>query len=208
MRQMITLAIFLCLPRFSEAAAPAAPAPAAVDWTLDNSHSSIGFVVKHLAVSNVRGEFKEFSVQKLKADPASGKITALEASAATKSIDTRQEKRDNHLRSDDFFNAEKFPNLTLKLKSVTWNGDKFTADVDLTIRDKTKTVKLTGEKSSATRVNFGDGPQLRVGYQASTTINRKEFGLAWAKVIEAVPVVADDVKIELEIEMFRKGVES
>jgi polyisoprenoid-binding protein YceI len=182
-----------------------APAPASTsfDWQLDPSHSRVGFVVKHLAVTNVRGEFRDFAAPILKAN-ADGKIDALEAAAQTRSINTGNDKRDEHLRGDDFFNAEKFPQLKLKVKALSWQGDKFTADVDVTIRDKTKLVKFEGEKSPVSRVNFGAGPQTQVGYSASAKISRKEFGINGSKAIEAVPVVSDDVKLELEIEMSRK----
>lgn len=203
MRKVLSILTLLVMP----VVANAGPAPAAkgVDWELDTAHSRVGFSVKHLAVTNVRGEFKEFAAPVLKADATTGALEAFEATVTTKTIDTNNDKRDEHLRSDDFFNAEKFPQMKIKLKSIKWSGDKFTAECDVTIRDKTKTVAFEGEKSAISKVNFGNGPQMRVGYSVSGKVNRKEFGLMWAKAIEAVPVVSDDVKLDIEIEMFKKG---
>jgi len=203
MRIALSVLTLLVIPTFAFAAAPA-KTEVAGDWTLDPYHSRVGFVVKHLGVSNVRGEFKEFATPVLKGD-AQGKISALEATAATKSVSTGIEKRDDHLRSDDFFNAEKFPTETLVLKSIKWAGDKFTAEVEVTLRDKSKLVKFEGEKSPLTRVDLGQGPTIRVGYSASGKINRKDFGLSWNKVIETVNVVADEVKLEIELELFKKA---
>jgi polyisoprenoid-binding protein YceI len=204
---LLSVLTLLAAPAFASAAAPAkteAKSEAASDWTLDLYHSRVGFVVKHLGVTNVRGEFKEFATPVLKGD-AQGKISALEATASAKSVSTGIDKRDEHLRGDDFFNAEKFPTEKLVLKSLKWDGDKFTADVEVTLRDKTKIVKFEGEKSPVTRVDLGQGPTIRVGYSASGKINRKEFGLNWSKVIESVNVVADEVKLELELELFKKA---
>jgi len=91
------------------------------------------------------------------------------------------------------------------LKSIKWAGDKFTAEVEVTLRDKSKLVKFEGEKSPLTRVDLGQGPTIRVGYSASGKINRKDFGLSWNKVIETVNVVADEVKLEIELELFKKA---
>jgi polyisoprenoid-binding protein YceI len=177
---------------------------APVKWNLDPVHSHISFKVKHLAVTNVKGEFKNFAAT-ISADPDTGKLASVEATAQTQSVDTDNKRRDEHLMSDDFFAAKKFPELKLKTKSVTFNGNQFTADVDLTLRGVTKTVVFKGELSGPSKVDFGDGPQLRVGYAASATINRKDFGLNWSKAIELVPVVADDVVIDLEVELSRSA---
>jgi polyisoprenoid-binding protein YceI len=171
-----------------------------VEWTLDASHSSIGFVARHLGFSKASGQFKKFAAV-VKADPKTAKLSSLEATAETASIDTGIEKRDAHLRSDDFLNAEKFPQLKLVTKSIKWNGNKFTAQVDLTIRDVTKTVPFKGELLGVHQVNFGQGPQMRAGYEASATINRKDFGLKWSMVTEGLSVVADPVQIELAAEL-------
>ena len=171
-----------------------------IEWTLDPSHSEIAFTARHLGFAKVRGKFKTFTA-KVQADAKTGKITALEAEADAKSVDTGIEKRDQHLRSDDFFNAEKFPKLKLALKSIQWKGKKFTATVALTIRDVTKDVKFQGELLGVETVNFGQGPQPRAAYEATAKINRKEFGLKFAGVAEGVSLVADDVELHLAVEI-------
>jgi polyisoprenoid-binding protein YceI len=192
------------------AAKPAAPPPAAaaaaltngknVEWTVDPTHSQIGFVAKHLGFTKVNGQFKKFTAS-AHGDPKTAKLTALEATADTGSIDTGNEKRDKHLKGEDFFNADKFPQLKLVAKSFKWNGNKFTATVDLTIRDVTKPVTFKGELLGVHKVNFGQGEQLRAGYEGSATINRKDFGLTWSMVTEGIAVVADPVQIELAAEL-------
>jgi polyisoprenoid-binding protein YceI len=195
------------------AAAPAAatakttPAPAAakagdktVEWALDTGHSQIGFTAKHLGFSKVSGTFKKVNAT-IKGDPKTGKISSLEATADTASIDTGIEKRDAHLRSDDFFNAEKYPQLKFVMKSIKWTGDKFTAKTDLTIRDVTKEVVFTGDLLGAHLVNFGQGPQMRAAYEATSTINRKDFGLKWSAVTEGLAIVGDQVKIDFATEL-------
>ncbi len=181
------------------------PAPAAakapVAWTLDDKHSHIGFSVRHLGISNVKGEFKKFKATIMAG--TDGRITQVEAIAETDSIDTGISGRDNHLKQDDFFSAAKFPELKLVTRSIQWTGDKFTAIVALTIRDKTRPIQFTGEFLGARKFDLGGGPQLRAGYSASAKINRKEFGLSFNKLAEGVSMVGDEVRIDLEIEMSR-----
>src|SRR5205823_2728 len=93
-----------------------------VEWHVDDAHSSIGFTARHLGFSKVHGLFKKFSA-KVEADAKTAKITKLEATAEAKSIDTGVEKRDNHLRSDDFFAADKYPELKMVLKNISWKGN-------------------------------------------------------------------------------------
>jgi len=170
-----------------------------LDWKVDNAHTHVGFMVRHLGISKVRGEFKDYSAD-IKADK-NGKLTDLEASAKTGSIDTGIAKRDTHLKSDDFLNAEKYPDLKLKMKSIKWKDKTFTADVDVTIRDVTKTVKFNGELLGTQKVNFG-ALQQRAAYTATAKINRKDVGLKWSQLTEGVAIVADEVNIELESEIY------
>lgn len=174
-----------------------------VAWVIDPGHSHVGFTARHLGFAKVRGEFQKFSAN-VTADAKTGKITALEAQAETASVDTGNPKRDEDLRSDEFFNAQKFPTLKLVLKTIKWSGKKFTATVALTIRDITKDVKFQGELLGVQTVNFGRGPQQRAGYEAHATINRKDFGLRFAGVAEGIAIVSDDVELELEVEMSAK----
>jgi polyisoprenoid-binding protein YceI len=171
-----------------------------VAWTIDPAHSEVGFTARHLAFAKVRGEFKTFSAQ-VEADAKTAKITKLSAEADTKSVDTGVQKRDEHLRSDDFFNAEKFPKLKMVLKTIKWNGNKFDAVVALTIRDVTKDVKLEGELLGVQTVNFGQGAHQRAAYEATATIKRQDFGLKFAAVAEGISIVGDEVEIHLQMEV-------
>jgi polyisoprenoid-binding protein YceI len=171
-----------------------------VPWSVDANHSRIGFNVKHLGFAKVHGDFKVFSA-KLVADAKTAKITELEAEADAKSVDTGIEKRDAHLRSDDFFGADQYPKLKLVVKNVQWRGKSFTATGALTIRDVTKNVKFQGEMQGPQVVNLGQGPHMRAAYHASTKINRKDFNLKFAGVAEGVALVGDDVAIEFETEI-------
>lgn len=172
-------------------------------WNMDKDHSEIGFAVRHLGITNTKGKFREFDAQ-VEADGDTGKLTSIVATAQAKTVDTDNSKRDDHLRSDDFFNAAEYPVLTFESKSFKWDGNDFTALVDMTIRNVTKPVTFKGELIGTHKVNFGDGEQIRAGYTATATINRQEFGLRFNKLAEGVSVVADQVKITIEIEMSRK----
>jgi polyisoprenoid-binding protein YceI len=176
--------------------AAAQPAP----WNVDANHSHVGFTAKHLGFAKVRGEFRVFSA-KVVADAKTGKIVELEAEADAKSVDTGVDKRDAHLRSDDFFAADQYPKLKLAVKSVQWHGKNFTATGALTIRDVTKNVKFQGAMQGPQVVNLGQGPHMRAAYQASTKVNRKEFNLKFAGVAEGVALVSDEVSIEFEAEI-------
>lgn len=171
-----------------------------VQWKLDENHSHIGFTARHLAFAKVRGEFDEFDA-KVTADAKTGKLTALEATVATKSVDTGNAKRDKHLRSDDFFAADKHPQMKLVLKKIKWKGNSFTATVALTIRGITKDVKFEGELLGVKSVNFGNGAHPRAAYEASATIDRKDFGLEFNGLAEGIAIVGDEVEITLEAEL-------
>lgn len=173
-------------------------------WTIDANHSHIGFTARHLGFAKVRGEFKKFDA-KVKADAKSGKITALEATVDANSVSTDNEKRDNHLRGDDFFAASKFGTMKLVLKSISWNGNAFTATVALTIRNTTKDVVFKGELLGVQTVNFGQGAHRRAAYEATAKINRKEFGLSFSGLAEGTAIVSDDVEITLEAELSAPG---
>lgn len=174
-----------------------------IDWQLDKNHSEIGFWVRHLGLSKVRGRFKEFDAPVIKADAKTGKISAVEAIAKTASIDTDNGKRDDHLRSDDFFAAARHPDLRLELESIKWKGDDFTGQVTLTMRGVSKTVPFEGELVGTHEVDFG-GRQLRAGYQLSAKISRKAFGLRFNKLAEGVAVVGDEVTIQIDVQIWRK----
>lgn len=168
-------------------------------WTLDKNHSTVGFTARHLAFAKVRGIFKKFSAT-VKADAKTGKLTSVVAEADANSISTQNEKRDKHLRSDDFLASAKHAKVTFKTRSIKWKGDRFTAVVALTLRGKTKDVTFKGELLGVQSVNFGSGAHPRAAYEASATISRKAFGLKFNGLAEGISIVSDEVEISFEVE--------
>jgi len=172
-------------------------------WNIDPAHTVAGFTVRHLMVSNVTGVFESTkgAIEYTIGDPNSVKA---DVTIETKSVNTRVTRRDDDLRSDNFFNAEKFPTITFKSKRVqNVKPGGFELVGDLTIRDVTKEVVLKVEGPTAP-IRDPQGNR-RVGAAASTTINRKEFNINYNRMIEAGGVVVgDEVKINLEIEAIEK----
>lgn len=178
------------------AALTLAHASAAEKFEIDPVHSTIGFKVKHL-FSYVSGRFNDVQGT-ITGDAAKPEESSVEVKIATKSVNTANEKRDTHLRSPDFFDAEKFPEMTFKSKKVTRTGED-TADVtgDFTLHGVTKEVTL---KVKFLGKGKGMTGGLQTGWEAKTTIKRSDYGLTWSKLIEGVSVVGDEVEIELLIE--------
>lgn len=173
-----------------------AQASAGEKFAIDPVHSTIGFKVKHL-FSYVTGRFNEVEGT-ITAEAAKPEEASVEVKIATKSVNTANEKRDEHLRSADFFDVEKFPAMTFKSKKVTRTGEN-TADVagDFTLHGVTKEVTL---KAKFLGKGKGMGGELQSGWEAKTTIKRSEYGLTWNKLVEGVAAVGDEVEIELLIE--------
>ena len=172
-------------------------------WNIDPAHTVAGFTVRHLMISNVTGVFAatKGTIEYTIGDPNTVKA---DVTIEAKSVNTRITQRDDDLRSDNFFNAEKFPTITFKSKRVqNVKPGGFELVGDLTIRDVTKEVVLKVEGPTAP-IRDPQGNR-RVGAAASTTINRKEFNINYNRVIEAGGVVVgDEVKINLEIEAIEK----
>lgn len=169
--------------------------PAAGTYNLDVAHTSIGFVVKHMMVSKVRGRFDTFEgAVTIAENPLE---SAAELTIQTDSITTGAADRDGHLRSDDFLSVEKFPTITFKsTRVVSHKGDEFTVVGDLTIRDVTKEVELTVEYGGAGTNPWG---QAVWGYTITTEFDREDFGLTWNQALETGGVlVGKKVKIEIE----------
>ena len=171
--------------------------PALADvYVIDKVHSTMGFQVRHL-FSQVPGKFDDFSgqVQFNEADPANSSV-AEKIKAA--SIDTGNEQRDKDLRSPNFFNAAKYPEITFKSKSVKKTGDN-TANItgDLTMHGVTKEVVLKAEL-----LGKGAGMQGKTvsGWEATTALKRSDFGISWNKAVEGTQIVGDDVRIDLRVE--------
>ncbi len=173
------------------------------DWKLDKSHTHIGFMVKHMGITRVRGNFKKFDAS-IQAHKDTGHLKALSATVEVDSVDTGNSKRDSHLLKDDFFNESDFPKATLKLKTIKFEGNRFKAVFDLTIRETTKAIEFDGELLGIRNKNFDNSPGKRAGYTFQGVINRQDFGLRFNKIAEGVSVVDDKVTIEIDLEMTRK----
>jgi polyisoprenoid-binding protein YceI len=172
-----------------------------VTYNIDPTHSSVHFSVRHLMVSNVRGEFSKLSGT-IQVDPASPASASVAASIDTTSINTRDPQRDGHLKSADFLDVEKFPTITFQSKSVTPHEGGATVTGDLTIHGVTHPVTLDVE-GSADEIKDPWGNQ-RIGLSGSTKLSRKEFGLTWNAALEAGGVmIGDEVKITLDVEAVR-----
>jgi len=176
--------------------------PAAGAYSLDVSHSSVGFSVRHLMVGKTRGRFAAFTGTVVVAEDPLASSVEVEIDAA--SIDTRDEQRDGHLRSPDFFDVEQFPKVTFTSTSVTHvDGDRWTVVGDLTVKDVTQSVTLdtTFEGASPKPEALGGG--YSIGFSASAKLNREAFGLTWNAPLEGGGVlVGKDVTLEIETEAF------
>lgn len=172
-------------------------------WNIDPDHSSVGFKVKHLMVSNVQGNFNKYSGV-VEVDDKDITKSTVQVTIDTNSINTNVQKRDEHLRSADFFNVAKYPAMTFVSKKVVRAGeDRLKVTGDLTLHGVTKEVVLDVEGPSVeSKDPWGN---IRKGATATTKINRKDFGLTWNKGLETGGVlVGDEITITLEIEMIRK----
>jgi polyisoprenoid-binding protein YceI len=167
-------------------------------WIVDQSHSKIGFSVTHLVITEVEGRFKGFSgtIESSVPDFTDSIINFTVESA---SINTENEMRDNHLKSDDFFNSEKYPVLTFKSTSFKKiDGNNYTLEGDMTIRDVTKKVKFDVNYGGTVTDPYGN---TKAGFKATSAINRFDYGLKWNALTEAGgAVVSQDVKILLNLE--------
>jgi polyisoprenoid-binding protein YceI len=166
-------------------------------YTLDPSHSRIGFVARHAMVTKIRGSFNEFSGSgHFDADDPSK--TNLTLTVQTASVDTRSPDRDGHIRGDDFLNVEKYPEITFVSTSVERvNDEDYRVTGDLTVRDVTKPVTVDFEFGGAAVDPFGNN---RIGFDGKTTINRKDWGVNWNAVLDAGGLlVSEKVTLELEV---------
>lgn len=168
-------------------------------YKIDAAHSEITFKVKHLMITNVTGNFTNFnaSLTTTKEDFSDAEITF---EAATNSINTNNEQRDAHLKSDDFFNAAQFPKLSFKSTSFKKvDGSEYKLSGDLTIRDITKNVSLSVDFGGVITDPWGN---VKAGFEATGKINRKDFNLKWDAFTEAGgAVVSDEIKLQLHIEL-------
>jgi polyisoprenoid-binding protein YceI len=180
--------------------APALAFPAAAAWKIDPAHTQSNFTVRHLVISNVRGEFKN-TTGTVRIDDQDLSRSSVEAVIDATTIHTREDKRDAHLRSPDFFDVEKYPKITFKSSKVEKAGDGYKVMGDLTMHGVTRPVVL--DVTSLTPEIKDPYGMSRRGVSARTTVNRQDFGLKWSKSVEAGPVVGDEVKIEIEAELIK-----
>ncbi len=190
----------LTLALLSLSLTPALAVAAPETWKVDPAHSQVGFSVKHLVISTVRGEFTKYQGAVALDDHDMTKST-VEATIDVSSVDTRVADRDAHLKSPDFFDAAKYPTMTFRSTKVAKAGkDKLTVTGDLTLRGVTKPVVLEVTTTPEVKGMYGEA---RRGFAATTKISRKEFGLTWNKVVEAGPAVGDEVSIALDLEVVK-----
>tara|TARA_B110000305_G_C19008621_1_gene433849 strand:+ start:33 stop:551 length:519 start_codon:yes stop_codon:yes gene_type:complete len=168
------------------------------NWTIDNAHSEIAFKVKHMMISTVTGYFEDFEAN-AKTDGDNFNNAEIAFIAKTSSINTKNNDRDTHLKSDDFFNSEKFPEMKFVSKSFT--GEQLIGD--LTIRDVTKQITLDAELNGIAVDPYG---QTKAGFEIKGEINRKDFNLTWSAVTEAGSiVVSDKVKLVIDVQFIKQA---
>ena len=184
-------------PTAAPATAPAAAVPAPRAFVLDASHTNVMFKVKHLGINTVTGRFDKFTGS-FTYDSAAPALTSVNVSIDAASVDTDIERRDNHLRSEDFFFVEQHPVITFASKNVRRvEGNRFKVLGDLTIRGVTKPVVLDAELTGLLKLQSGAEV---AAVTATTTINRFDYGLAWNRLTEGVANVAPEVEILLNLE--------
>ena len=164
-------------------------------WTLDMSHSEVGFSVRHAGISKVRGQFTDAAATLDLAEDVTG--SKVNATIKTASFDSGDVNRDGHVRGEDFFDVEKFPEISFVSNTIVPKGDAYELQGDLTIKGVTRPVALETEFNGVAVDPFGN---TRAGLSAETTISRKDFGLTWNAVLEAGGVlVSDKVAVNLEL---------
>jgi polyisoprenoid-binding protein YceI len=165
-------------------------------YAIDPAHSEVGFAVRHLMITTIRGNFIGFSGT-ITLPPTGDIPTNIEGAVDTTTVATREEKRDAHLRGSDFFDTDKFPRISFVSTSITGSGQDFTVVGDLTIRDVTKSVTLKGKAGGTTTDPWGN---YRVGLTASGRINRSDFGVSFNAPLESGGVmVSNEVDITIEV---------
>jgi polyisoprenoid-binding protein YceI len=183
--------------------AGALPAWAESAWEIDPAHSSVQFSVRHMMVSNVRGAFTKVSGT-VRGDEQDPTHATVEATIDTSSIDTREAKRDEHLRSPDFLDVAKYPTMTFRSKKITKTGDgRYDVTGDLTLHGVTREVVLHVEGPSPAMKDPRGG--LRAGASATTRIDRRDFGITWSKALDSGGVVVgDDIDVTIDVEGVKK----
>lgn len=170
-------------------------------WNVDHDHSTVGFQVAHMVVSKTKGKFTDYTGV-VEMDPEAKEFKMIEAVIQTASVTTDHQKRDDHLRSPDFFDVKNFPTMTYKMKSYQKTDDGYTAIGDLTLRGVTKEITLTGTFNGVAQDPWGN---TRAGFTAEGKLNRQDFGMKFSKLLDnGGLVVGDEVTITLEIEVIQE----
>jgi polyisoprenoid-binding protein YceI len=171
-------------------------------FTIDPGHSEVGFQVRHI-VSQTRGRFNDFAGT-VELDPKNLPASSVELKIKTASIDTNMPDRDKHLRTGDFFDAEKYPEITFKSKSIKATGkDTYDVTGTLTMHGVSKEVTLPVTYTGQAKDPWGN---TRAGFSTSTTLDRKDYGIVWNKALDAGgAMLGDDVKISIDLETVKKA---
>jgi polyisoprenoid-binding protein YceI len=198
---LLALAVALFLAPPAPASSAATPAPGVETFKSDPAHSEVGFVVRHF-VSKVRGRFRDFSAVIVKDDQDPSR-SSVEFTIQVASIDTGVEKRDNHLRSADFFDAANYPQITFRSTRVEKVSDsEYRVTGDLTMRGVTKVVTLPVTYAGEMPDGFGG---VRAGFSTTTTLNRQDFGIKWNKQLDTGGyMLSDEVEVEIDLEAVRQ----
>lgn len=166
-------------------------------WTIDPAHTEVGFVARHLMVSKVRGYFGEVSGTVEVAEDVTQSVVNVDVQIP--SVSTGNEDRDNHLKSADFFDAEQFPVMTFR--STSFDGDTLTGD--LTVKDVTKPVTFDVDFGGVGQDPWGN---TKAGFEATTTVNRKDWGLTWNAAVEGGGVlVSDKITINIDVQLAKQA---
>ena len=185
-KQLVLIASFLSSSAF------------AAEFSIDNTHTTVGFAVKHMMVSKVRGQFKDFE-GKFSFDEKKPAATQAKFTIKTASIDTANEKRDDHLRNEDFFDAKKFPTITFESTKVKPAGKgKYKMEGTFSMHGVTKPITLDVAFNGMSKDPWGN---TRAGFSITSKLNRKDYGLTWNKALETGGVaVGEDVELNIELE--------
>ncbi len=172
------------------------------DYTIDPTHTRLGFSTRHAMVTTVRGQFTDFAGT-AHVDAANPAASNVQLTIQTASIDTGVADRDGHLRSADFFDADNNKEITFSSTKVERDGADWVITGDLSIKGETKPVTITFEPTGSARDPFGN---LRIGFEGGTTINRKDWGLTWNAALETGGVlVSEKVKLEFDVSAIRNA---
>jgi len=172
------------------------------DYTIDPAHTRLGFSTRHAMVTTVRGAFTDFSGT-AHIDSANPAGSTVSLTIAAGSVDTGAADRDGHLKSGDFFDVETFPSLTFVSTSVERDGEDWSITGDLTIKDVTKAITIVFEAAGTATDPFGN---VRAGFEGSTTINRKDWGLSWNAALETGGVlVSEKIKLDFDISAIKNA---